>query len=846
MKTSGNSGRVTMIVVIIFFAMFNSLSGICQLSGYYKQTFESVNFPPTDWQINSVQGVAVWMQSTSEHHTGRASAYMVYQGSGGEDWLITPAFQVTKTTDSLTFWLMLDFQGYAPDSLSVKISATDTNTASFTKTLLKLEEGVNYPGDAVNWYKYKVSLDAYIGQQIYIAFKHFNFDGDGIYIDDVTLGTPEGKDIRAVSVNLESYLTPTTQTPGASFKNDGSETQSFDATMQINPGGYTSTKTITDLASGSSADVDFNEWTPATPGTYTLKVFSQLADDAVTSNDTIIRNIHVLNAFANNGWTSQTDLPASRWGTSPVFSNLCIASDDPGFIYLIGGSKSDLSNSSANVRYDITAGTWTSMADLPTARTQMTPVKVGDKIYVIGGYVGSMNPIGKTEIYDIATDTWSDGADMPTPVGDYGIGVYGDSLIYIVGGYAATGDENSAQIYHVNTNTWTSGTPKTGEAVAGGRMGISGNQIVFVGGYSQTLSATIADAYVGVINAASPEAITWSAIEDYPGGAVTRHASGVAFENNGKVYFSGGDPDGLFTNVNASVFAYDVATGAWEYGPTMITGVSNSSGLVGTLKDDDLYLTIMGGYDGNGITSTQEWLAIGAAQTLPFVQADTTVCAGASFTLKAYNSPTYVWAADESLSNTDISNPTATPTETTTYAVTMTKDNGCSVTKEVTVTVTIPAKPTISVSHDNGKTVLTSSAGTGNQWYLNGHAIEGATGVNYITDEAGSYTVKITIGGCDATSEAVSVVITAIDQDEKNKTLFVSPSPADEMITINLWKSPGKQINIEILSVDGQVMHTESVNKEYTKVSVSNYAAGVYLVRAIDADREQRVRFMKK
>jgi N-acetylneuraminic acid mutarotase len=846
MRISSNSKGVVIKAAIIFSALlFIILPGICQESGYYKQTFEDTNFPPKDWQINNVQGVATWTQSTSEHHTGRASAYMIYQGAGGEDWLITPAFQVTKTTDSLTFWLMLDFQGYAPDSLSVKISATDTNTASFTKTLLKLEEGISYPGDAENWYPYKLSLETYVGQQIYIAFKHFNSDGDGIYIDDITLGTPEGKDIRAVSVNLESYIIPSAQTPSASFKNEGSETQSFDVTMQINPGGYTATKTITDLASGSSVNVDFNEWTPAS-GVYTVKVFSQLTDDGDPSNDTITKDIHVLNALTNNGWSSQSDLLSGRWATAPVFSNLCIASDDPGYIFLIGGAKSDLSNSNSNARYNIADSTWTSMADLPTSRTQIAPVKVGSKIYVVGGYVSPSNPTLKTEIYDIATDTWSDGADMPTAVGDYGIGVYADSLIYVIGGNSLVGDENIVQIYHVNTNSWTTGTPKPGDAVASGRMGISGNKIVFVGGYSQELSNAIANSYLGVIDASVPETITWAAIDDYPGGTVSHHASGVAFENNDKVYFSAGDPNGLAETVNSSLFAYNVAKGSWEYGPAMITGVSYSLGLVGIIKDETLYMAIMGGYDGEGIVSKHEWLELGKAQSVPSVQADTTICAGASFVLKAYNSSSYVWAADESLSNTTISNPIATPTETTTYAVTMAKRNGCTVTKEVTVTVTTPIKPTISISHDNGETILTSSASTGNQWYLNGGVIAGATGSTYTADEPGLYSVKITTGGCDATAEPVSVVITAIAPDEKNNALFVSPSPADNVISINLWKAAERKITIEVLSVDGKVMHQETVAKEQTEVVINHYPTGVYLVKATAGDRQQSVRFMKK
>ncbi len=48
---------------------------------------------------------------------------------------------------------------------------------------------------------------------------------------------------------------------------------------------------------------------------------------------------------------------------------------------------------------------------------------------------------------------------------------------------------------------------------------------------------------------------------------------------------------------------------------------------------------------------------------------------------------TYTWIPIESLDSPDIANPTASPTETTTYTVTVTDDNGCEDTDEIKVTV---------------------------------------------------------------------------------------------------------------------------------------------------------------
>jgi hypothetical protein len=59
-----------------------------------------------------------------------------------------------------------------------------------------------------------------------------------------------------------------------------------------------------------------------------------------------------------------------------------------------------------------------------------------------------------------------------------------------------------------------------------------------------------------------------------------------------------------------------------------------------------------------------------------------------------------------------------------------------------------------------GSVTLTSSAASGNQWYLGGTAIGGATGQSYTASAAGDYTVTVTgAGGCNATSAATTVTV---------------------------------------------------------------------------------------
>jgi gliding motility-associated-like protein len=63
------------------------------------------------------------------------------------------------------------------------------------------------------------------------------------------------------------------------------------------------------------------------------------------------------------------------------------------------------------------------------------------------------------------------------------------------------------------------------------------------------------------------------------------------------------------------------------------------------------------------------------------------LCPGESTRLEATGGTAYRWSPSEGLDYTDIANPTAQPSETTTYRVEVTGDNQCRATGEVLVTV---------------------------------------------------------------------------------------------------------------------------------------------------------------
>ncbi len=142
----------------------------------------------------------------------------------------------------------------------------------------------------------------------------------------------------------------------------------------------------------------------------------------------------------------------------------------------------------------------------------------------------------------------------------------------------------------------------------------------------------------------------------------------------------------------------------------------------------------------------------------------------------------------------------------------------------------IPATPTIT---QNGFT-LTSSSPTGNQWYLNGNPITGATGQNYTATQNGNYTVVVTQNGCSSAASAPTTVsgvgiegITAIG------TLRIFPNPANEKINISLVMNDNANLTIRLINTLGKVVYIiEENNIQRTDriIETGNLSAGIYFL----------------
>ncbi len=138
----------------------------------------------------------------------------------------------------------------------------------------------------------------------------------------------------------------------------------------------------------------------------------------------------------------------------------------------------------------------------------------------------------------------------------------------------------------------------------------------------------------------------------------------------------------------------------------------------------------------------------------------------------------------------------------------------------------VPSVPTISKA---GNT-LTSSASEGNQWYLDGQQIDGATFNTIQVTKEGTYTLETTLNSCPSGKSQPVIVNSITGINEVIDSIFIYPIPSKGMIFIDVSASD-LPINVEVLSLLGTIVYNANVSDGETPIDLSDVARGFYTVR---------------
>jgi hypothetical protein len=143
-----------------------------------------------------------------------------------------------------------------------------------------------------------------------------------------------------------------------------------------------------------------------------------------------------------------------------------------------------------------------------------------------------------------------------------------------------------------------------------------------------------------------------------------------------------------------------------------------------------------------------------------------------------------------------------------------------------------PTPPTPTVTYNAG--VLTSSAATGNQWYLNGNIIPGATGQTFTPTQDGVYTVKVTLSGCTSPASPGST-IAGVGLDELTQGTFnLYPNPSNGVFTFSFDADVNESYTVEVYDEMGKVVFTDKFNQVsgtfQKEINLGKVATGIYTV----------------
>ena len=139
---------------------------------------------------------------------------------------------------------------------------------------------------------------------------------------------------------------------------------------------------------------------------------------------------------------------------------------------------------------------------------------------------------------------------------------------------------------------------------------------------------------------------------------------------------------------------------------------------------------------------------------------------------------------------------------------------------------------------------LTSNSPIGNQWYLEGNLIDGATKQSYEIEENGNYFVEI----CGSQSITRFLIVDGIEEVELDETISeigthisIYPNPNSGIFTLKIDSDKDFNIDIinyEIVDITGKVIKFGRINLSEDEhiINAQNLNAGLYFLKIIFPD----------
>jgi hypothetical protein len=194
---------------------------------------------------------------------------------------------------------------------------------------------------------------------------------------------------------------------------------------------------------------------------------------------------------------------------------------------------------------------------------------------------------------------------------------------------------------------------------------------------------------------------------------------------------------------------------------------------------------------------------------------------------------TYTWSTSETAQNINVA-----PTFNTKYYLSANFGNSTCLDS---ISVGVLSKPVITFNFPN----LISNYTFGNQWYLNGVIIPGATGQSFTPVQTGNYTVKVNLSNCSSLfSDNYFYNITNVTNLSDGEFLDLYPNPTSAFVLLNYkFNGESQGVRVNVMNSIGQIVSSQYLNQSGI-ISLSGLTNGVYFLQ-VEARKSKRI-YVKK